>query len=341
MAHTTDPLVTIVIVPRERFSYTRESLESVLANTKDTPYRLVYVDGGSPEPVRDYLRTMADSHDFTLVRSEAYLAPNHARNLAMPHVKTKYVLFYDNDVVVTPGWLSALIACAEETGGAVVTPLVCEGVPEHTVVHCAGGDFQIEEEAASGRRVVERMHLQKRKVADVRPKMSRTKTTLAEFHCMLVRSDIFDRIGLLDPEFLNTKEHLDFCMSVMNLGETIWFEPASLVTYIFNKPLERSDYAYFMLRWSDAWEVRSLKRFMAKWNLAEDDYFRNRFDNRGWRRHLAIWRPVARQISFGKRNKVLSRALWMLDRAMINPIITRRHRKLENAQAQLVHQGGS
>lgn len=42
-----EPEVTIVVSPRERFSYTRESLESIYEHTK-APFKLVYVDGGSP-----------------------------------------------------------------------------------------------------------------------------------------------------------------------------------------------------------------------------------------------------------------------------------------------------
>jgi hypothetical protein len=41
-----EPMVTIVVVPRERFSYARTSLESVYANTH-VPFRLIYVDGAA------------------------------------------------------------------------------------------------------------------------------------------------------------------------------------------------------------------------------------------------------------------------------------------------------
>ena len=62
------PLVTIVIVPRERFSVAWESLQSILAQTGDLDYRLIYVDAGSPEPLRSQLRAAADEHGFTLLR---------------------------------------------------------------------------------------------------------------------------------------------------------------------------------------------------------------------------------------------------------------------------------
>lgn len=46
--------VTIVVSPRERFSYTRESLESIYQYS-DLPFKLVYVDGNSPSHIKKYL----------------------------------------------------------------------------------------------------------------------------------------------------------------------------------------------------------------------------------------------------------------------------------------------
>src|SRR5262245_60838363 len=105
-------LVTIVCVPRDHFSDVPEALESVFANT-DAPFDLIYVDGGSPKPTATYLREQAGSRGFRLIRTEHYLSPNRARNIAAAAVQTPYMVFIDNDVVVAPGWLTSLIACAE------------------------------------------------------------------------------------------------------------------------------------------------------------------------------------------------------------------------------------
>ena len=37
----------------------------------------------------------------------------------------------------------------------------------------------------------------------------------------------FETLGPFDESLLNTKEHLDFCMNVMALGRTVYFEPDS------------------------------------------------------------------------------------------------------------------
>ena len=100
------PLTTIIVVPRERFGSTFESLDSLFANTTQL-FSLIYVDAGSPPDVARRLATMARERGFTLLRSDSYLSPIQARNLALPHVASTYTAFVDNDVFFAPGWLAA------------------------------------------------------------------------------------------------------------------------------------------------------------------------------------------------------------------------------------------
>lgn len=310
-----NPQVTIVVVPRERFSCTQASLESIYQHT-DIPFKLVYVDGNSPKKVRSYLEKQAKEKDFQLLRTNYYLPPNHARNLGLNHVDTKYLVFIDNDVIVSQDWLSEMLTCAEETGAMVVTPLVCEREPVHEIVHCAGGENRIVTDVHGKKHLREKMYKQMKKVADVRPQMQRTPTELAEFHCMLVRTDIFERVGHLDEKMLCTKEHLDFCMMVAQAGGSIYFEPASIVTYVPGPPLEITDVHFYMLRWSNAWTLNSLEHLRQKWNLTEDGYFKTKYKKLGWRRRSTIVKPLSRRLSFGLENKYLNKVLRVAERKL-------------------------
>ena len=320
--------VTIVVVPRERFSYTRPALESIYENTQ-IPFDLVYVDGNSPQKVQQYLQAQAEEKEFTLVRSDRYLAPNQARNIGLSYVKTKYLVFVDNDVVFTPGWLEKLVNCAEETEATVVCPLTCIGEPIHQTVHLAGGEARIVVEARGEetvRKVHEKHYFVNRPVAEVRDRLERKQCEFAEFHCMLVRRDIFEQIGLLDEELLNTREHIDFCLQVTQAGEKIYCEPDSVVTYVTGK-LELSDLPFFFLRWSDEWELASLQHFREKWNLTgKDKYFNKRYKRLGHRRYQAFLRPFVRELSFGQTNIWLEDCLKPLERSL-NHYLTRRHKE--------------
>jgi GT2 family glycosyltransferase len=164
--------VTIIVTQRERFGMTEESLEDLYAHTT-APFEVIYVDGNSPKKVADYLREQAGKRGFTLIRRNRFLTPNQARNIATAAARTKYVVYVDNDVLYTPGWLDALVQCAEETGAAVVAPLTCQGLPAHQEIHQAGGDYVADpgsmdaffaEPPSTGRPFVEIMHAHGAKV---------------------------------------------------------------------------------------------------------------------------------------------------------------------------------
>lgn len=334
------PKVTLVVVPRERFSYARESLESIYNDT-DYPFELVYVDVCSPGYIRRYLEEKAKQKQFKLIRTPYYISPNQARNVGLRYVlnqtQSNYIVFIDNDVVVKRGWLTKLVECAEETGAAVAGPLTCIGQPAHQVIHNAGGASYIlteEKDGKTKRRIRQKAALTGRRVVDVQDQLHRTQCDYVEFHCMLVRTEIFEKTGLLDEGMLATREHIDFCFMVTQAGGTIYSEREAYITTdtlgvatnqtglmaafgsIQIPDFKWSDLPYFMLRWSDTWDLASLHHLRDKWNLAEDKYFKKRYQGTGSRRQEALIKPLVRSLTFGKGSPWLEETLISWDRRL-------------------------
>ena len=318
------PQVTVVVVPRERFSFTKPSFESLRRDT-DFPFELIYVDGGSPEPVATYLDEQNKRKRFQLIRTDHHLAPNQARNLALARVETPYVVFMDNDILVTPGWLEALWRCAEKTGAWLVGPIYCIGNPSAWVVHMAGGEARIE--SRDGGRFLHERHLFRgRRLADVRPHLRRGPCELLEFHCMLARSDVFARLGVLDEKLLSTPEHIDLCLKVRDAGGEIYLEPDAVVSYVPPPPFARTDLRYFMLRWSEDWNRSSLAHFRHKWNLSADDPFLDRH-NRWLRNHRQIiltpWGGVIGRAARSKPSRWITRKVLSPIEVSVNRLLIR------------------
>jgi GT2 family glycosyltransferase len=293
--------VTIVVVPRERFSEAPQSLDSLLRNTAP-PFSMVYIDGGSPRRVRRCIDQRAREYGFRVVRSRRYLSPNEARNIGLQHVATRYVAFTDNDLHVRPGWLERLVACAEETGASLVGPLYHQVSSAGELIHMAGGDAAIE--VREGRRSLRQGHHLSAAATDAARGLTRRPTELVEFHCMLARSDALRRLGGLDPKLLSTPEHIDLCLGVQAAGGAIYLEPEAKVTYMGPGPLSWYDLPYFLLRWSDEWTGASLRHFRDKWRLAKDDAFLR--EHASWIHDLRVdvsyrWRSPLRRI-FGSRS---------------------------------------
>ena len=288
----TGPDITIVVVARERFSLAQRALECLYAETA-LPFKLVYVDGGSPTRTRRYLETEAKKRGFHLIRSARYLAPTEARNLGLTQASGKYVVFIDNDVLVRAGWLESLVRCAQETGAWLVGPLYCLDEPAFTKVHMVGGIAHIEVRDG-GRYLVEKHHLPGGRLEEVRARVKRAQTELVEFHCLLARTQMFERLGPLDAGLLSDFEHIDLCLAVREAGGSIYIEPGALVNWVTPPPLAWSDLPYFMLRWSDAWNRASLRHFRSKWRLTEKDP-NGHYEFVTHYRKLALW-PLRRRI---------------------------------------------
>ncbi|MEL7316699.1 MAG: glycosyltransferase [Cyanobacteria bacterium J06559_3] len=331
------PKVTVVVSPRERFSYAQTSLESIYGHTQ-IPFELVYVDGNSPPSVQAYLKSKADEKGFDLIRIDHFLTPNQARNIGAARVNTPYMAFVDNDVVVSPGWLEALVQCAEATGAAIVGPLTCQDEPVHETVHFANGVARIIVDVRGRRRLREKMSRQGQRVAEVMHKLERIPAELVEFHCMLVDTAAFKALGPLDEAFLNTKEHVDLCLNVAAAGYPIYFEPTSVITYVPGISWQWADLHYYMLRWSDAWEMASLVHLQQKWNLPEDAYFAQKRKALGWRRRGMILSPLLKRLTFGLvTNRFLEKVLMYgvltpVDR-VLNAYLTSRHARKWFAQS--------
>jgi GT2 family glycosyltransferase len=314
--------VTIVVVPRDHFSDTKECLENLYALTPPS-CSLVYVDGGSPPRVARYLREQARAKHFELLRYDYYLTPNQARNVGAARAKSRYIVFIDNDVLVAPDWLPPLVDCANSTGAAVVGPLNYEKRPPLQNVHFAGGVAKIivtRENGKERQRLVERIH-------KVRIPTSYELTDTAEFHCMLVRTDVFRRLGGLDENMLSTRENIDFCLALHQTGEKVYIEPRSKITYFPPNPLRLSDIPFFALRWSDLWDLSSFHYLREKWNLEEDAYFLREYKNLGWRRHeLMVRDGLIRWLVSWRGRKITARMLRPLERYW-SSTIARRHAK--------------
>jgi GT2 family glycosyltransferase len=263
--------VTIVALPRERFSRTEVSLQALYDHT-GPPFELVYVDGHSPRRVRRYLQQQAQAKRFRLIRAPHFMPLSRLRNLGLREVKTPYVVFLENDVIVRPGWLQALQSCAEETGAPVVGPLYLEQAHGREFVHMAGGIARVTE-VDGHRRFFEDHRFQGRNLSEVAHTLRREPTEMVEFHCVLIRTDVLRELGGFDEGMKNTADHIDFCLSVREAGYPIYFEPRSVVVFVQPPPFTWSDLRFYYMRWNDTWARQTVAHFSRKWRLDPHDPF--------------------------------------------------------------------
>src|SRR5262245_54424857 len=119
--------VVIGVVARERFSTGGRALRRLLATTPG-PFRLIVVDAGTPPRYRhDIERAVAAHSNVELLRPPDYLNPNAAKNwIVRETAGSEFVVLMENDNLVSPGWLDALIRACEEEPADVARPMLYE-----------------------------------------------------------------------------------------------------------------------------------------------------------------------------------------------------------------------
>lgn len=201
---------TIVCIPRHGWATTRATVESVYRRT-DRRFRLVCVDVAAPPGVRAWLaRQAAERPDFWHLRIDELVSRQTARLLGMELVATEHVVFLDNNMLLSPGWLGRLLDVAAETGAALVSPLLVTLGGE---IHFSAGT--VRRRLRGG---VVRPHFQKggpvgMPVGEAR--LRRVDIDFAESHCCAAETAAMRIPGVLREELHNAQT---LCYAAYRLG---------------------------------------------------------------------------------------------------------------------------
>ena len=279
--------VTVVMTCRERHGLADAAIESVLRNTS-MPFRFVYADVSAPEWLRQKLSDHAKDGALQVVRFDEPLWPNEVRRRIAPSLDTPYAVFIDDDVLVSPGWLEHLVACADETGAGIVGALYLWGDDDSTNrIHMAGG--LLEEEREDGGIVLKERHGYLNAALD-KVELKRRECGFVEFHCMLMRREVYRAAEIFDDRIVCVHEHIHASLVAREMGYKTFVEPAARVVYRVSAPYAFSDLGVFRRRWSSQACNSSIRAFSERWGVIDDE---RSFGVRGYvARHIADIDPI-------------------------------------------------
>jgi GT2 family glycosyltransferase len=107
--------VTVVIPARGDAASVQRLLAALSAQAGSMRLPVIVADDAS-EPPLDLDAEGADGLELRVVRAETNRGPGAARNLGLAHVATRWVAFFDADMLPGPGWVERLRAIAREDG---------------------------------------------------------------------------------------------------------------------------------------------------------------------------------------------------------------------------------
>ena len=227
LAATGDARVTIVCVPRHGHATTRTTVESLYASTR-VPFRLIAVDIASPEPIRRYLEAEACARrDLIHVRLDEVVSRQTARLVVLDRIQTPYTVLVDNNMLFRSDWLEALVGCAEETGAAMMSPVI---VTQGGHIHFSGG-FVVSDKSGVGR-----PHSQEGGPVDIQledARLQRLDIDFAESHCCLARTECLLRPDVM-KEAMHNAQTLCYAAYLLKQrdGERIVIEPSAVVSLL-------------------------------------------------------------------------------------------------------------
>lgn len=201
-------LTSLIILCCNQLEYTRQCLESVLQHTRE-PYELVLVDNGSSDGTLGYLeeiRRRRRPARTLVIRNETNRGYIAGCNQALEQAKGQYVVFLNNDTIVTPGWLEGLIGWVlKEWPNAGLVGPVSNGAMDAQCIRPGYTDLADLDAFAANRRQT------------FAGKMLAVPR-LTGF-CLLVRRDVLDRIGRLDERYgMGFFEDDDLCVRAREAG---------------------------------------------------------------------------------------------------------------------------
>ena len=219
----TEPKVVIVVLNWNGKRVTVECVESVTKIGYGN-YEILLVDNGSTDGSQECFRSRYP--EIALLENKANLGFAEGNNVGIQRAideRADYILLLNNDTTVDENFLSELVNVAERDSrigfvGPKVYYYYCRG--RRDVIAFAGGHINLW--IGKARNLGEREE-DRRQYDDTK------QVSYVQGSCLLVKTEVVQRIGLLDSTLFAYWEETDWCMRGNRSGYTSVFVPSAKI----------------------------------------------------------------------------------------------------------------
>jgi GT2 family glycosyltransferase len=229
------PVLSVVLVNYRTPVYVIECLATLLPELAGLDARVVIVDNcsgdGSAEDIAGWLQAYDPAGQVILVRSPSNAGFGGGNNTGIRVLKAEHYLLLNSDTLIRPGAIAALLETAKAFPEAgLVSPRLewPDGTAQESCFLFHTPISEMIGAAQTG--VIERIFGRYVVPMPVQTELAWPKWT--SFACVLVRVEVFQKIGLLDDGYFMYFEDVEFCLRARRAGWQIVHNPRASVVHL-------------------------------------------------------------------------------------------------------------
>lgn len=247
----TFPKVSIVVLTYNNLCLNRYCIQSILEKTAYPNYEFIIVDNLSTDGTVEYLRELDAKKDprIKVILNTENLGFAGGNNAAIRAATGEYVVLLNNDVVVTRGWLTALVKHIESDPKCGMVGAVTNSIGNEEMIAVRYRNLKELEQFAY---IYTQEHM-----GEIYAEVDRLP-----LFCTIIRKSMMDQYGMLDEGYkVGMFEDDDFAMLVKKAGYHFFAAEDCFVHHVNNASFKRLSPEKYQNIFNE-----NRKRYEEKWN---------------------------------------------------------------------------
>jgi GT2 family glycosyltransferase len=215
------PSVSVIVLNYNGGSFLVNCIKSIVATDYEN-FEVIVVDNGSSDGSIEIVEASVSDQRFRVIRNNKNVGYARGNNIGVKSSKGDYVVFLNNDIVVTPFWLKDITKVMEENINIGASQPKLLKYHERTRIDNVGGTIDycgFPYGEVSG-------------VKDQGQFDSLKEIFVAVGSALIIKRKVLEQIGLFDPDYFAFYDENDLCWRVWLKGYKILLIPTSVVYHI-------------------------------------------------------------------------------------------------------------